>query len=853
MFDPFTAPTESGIDLLSLAQAVATIDEAADCGAVAPLRVDGVRMVDAPADTGEVDAGAGSAEVVRIAAGCLLVEYAALDGRTVDEVRDLLAVDGSVYAVGISPRGVRSTHDNGAHARHTDGHAAITGKQLKDDGTAEVITGEDLWHLPQPDYENLWDAWDASRSVMVAVLDTGVDVTHPDLKNQIVDDTLGKCHDRDDKPHGTGVAGVVAAERGNGGVIGVAPSAKILPIKVRNNDDTKCKTDMRVTEGIAEAVNRGADVINMSFVWRGPFTDTGIHYVGGVPIQLAGTNILNEDRGATGDTFELAIRAASMLGIILVNSAGNCGDPSDLERCKETHNEYKAPARYRDVIAVANIQKDGMRYVSSTYNDYVELAAPGSDIWVPVPSPKGSYGAGDTAADALYERVYGTSFAAPFVSGVVAHMLNRHPEATPGQVRKALHQTANRTRIKPSAPQQVPDPKFGYGIVESAAAVERLGEILEDLEASGSEGGFEAVSAGERHTCGLRESGLVRCWGVRAVRDVPDFEFAALSSPPRGDFVCGVRAADSGLDGGAVVCWGDLPSGVRAVAAPRSYGGAVRGYTQVSAGSGHVCALRDDEYVVCWGDAGFGQTDAPVRGYSGVQSGERHSCALSKRFGENGGDAVCWGDYKRGQLKVPSPAGPWHSVAAGRWHNCGVRLDRSVECWGQGRGEGDVGLGGDWVAPPGGEFSLVPLALGARHSCGVRPGGTAVCWGDDTHGQSSPPQGEFVSLSAGARHTCGVLNGGGVRCWGSNADGQAPRAGLAGLRVLAGGEDLLSGEFERDTTSYQVTSPGGHVRVVAVTAGASHGSGPRVTITPGDADTARIGHQVNVAGAASAR
>ena len=107
LFDPFTAPTRSGIDLERLREAVAAVTPGdADCAAAPPLNVAEVTVVDPPASLDDPDAELTVAEVTRIAGGCLMVEYVALAGRTVAQVRDLLATDPSVHAVGEPVRGV---------------------------------------------------------------------------------------------------------------------------------------------------------------------------------------------------------------------------------------------------------------------------------------------------------------------------------------------------------------------------------------------------------------------------------------------------------------------------------------------------------------------------------------------------------------------------------------------------------------------------------------------------------------------------------------------------------------------------------------------------------------------------
>ena len=85
------------------------------------------------------------------------------------------------------------------------------------------------------------------------------------------------------------------------------------------------------------------------------------------------------------------------------------------------------------------------------------------------------------------------------------------------------------------------------------------------------------------------------------------------------------------------------------------------------------------------------------------------------------------------------PAGEFITVSAGASHNCGVKTDGSVACWGQDLfGEG---------TPPAGEF--ITVSAGGPHTCGVKTDGSAACWGDDTLGQATPPAGEFISVSAG--------------------------------------------------------------------------------------------------------
>ena len=816
VFDPFTAPTRSGIDLERLREAVATIVPGeADCAAVPALDVEGVTVVDPPADLHDPDAELTVAEVARVAGGCLIVEHVALAGRTVAQIRGLLASDASVHAVSEPARRIVLDDDTDAH-KHTGGHHTDTGD-----------AADEQWHLPHPTMQDLWDGWDsdADAQVIVAVLDTGVDITHPDFTENeggpSADDTHERvvggvgCHIVDDNGHGSRMAGIIAAELGGGHVAGVAPQAQILPLRIHriglDPADIDCANPsellapMTPPVAIAEAVNAGARVINMSFRDPAQHDTSGVE-VGGVGIP-------------SGDIYELVLRAAAMLGVVAVASAGNCGDAAgngftskqDTE-CPE-RDAWQRPAVYDDVIAVAGIMRNGDRIDISSANEHVDVAAPGDMI---LTTQRLRTTEPSCTVAHCVRMSGGTSAAAAYVSGVVAHMLNRHPHATPGQVRRALEATAlDRGGVGR-------DDDYGHGIVDPAAAVAGLGAILRLRMPSGPLGGFVAVSSGAAHTCGLRSSGAVQCWGAAVVADdVSAFAFDSLSSSPTADFVCGVRRGDQ-----AVVCWGDVPAGVATVAGSGGVGAPEGRFVQVAVGESHVCGVRPDGRVVCWGDNSSEQTDVPLGRFGGsrgqpvvkVVAGKDHTCAVT-----NTSDLVCWGDDDDGQLP-PSPL-PFavRDAAAGASHTCVVSTGLAVSCYGS---NDDGQLDG-----PAGDFANV--WAGADHTCArALPGWALSCWGDSSDGRLVAPEGLFIEVSAGEGHGCGLLGDTTVVCWGDNASGQAPQGKLASLSFTAGGTDLLDGVFDADVTEYEVAVFAGTATAGWAADGASAGdTDPQVTVS----------------------
>ncbi|MFI7597288.1 type VII secretion-associated serine protease mycosin [Actinoplanes sp. NPDC049681] len=225
--------------------------------------------------------------------------------------------------------------------------------------------------------------------IIVAVLDTGVDARHPDLKGAVLPgrQTVQNkpAGNEDGFAHGTGIAGLIAG-RGHGsgdGILGIAPEAKILPIRPVNDS-------YFVAQGIRYAVAQGAKVINMSFQTR------------------------------PSEDLQSALRDAAAADVVLVGAAGN-------EAKKGNKQEY--PSAYPEVLTVGALQRNNKIAAFSNHGPQVDLAAPGVDITAPAPEGR-------------YITVEGTSASAALVSGAVALIRAKHPELSAAQVVDRLKSTA---------------------------------------------------------------------------------------------------------------------------------------------------------------------------------------------------------------------------------------------------------------------------------------------------------------------------------------------------------------------------------------------------------------------------
>ncbi|MFJ9661031.1 type VII secretion-associated serine protease mycosin [Streptomyces griseoflavus] len=298
-------------------------------------------------------------------------------------------------------------------------------------------------------------AWQTTKGagVTVAVLDTGVETDHPDLDGNVLPgkDLVGfgaREGDRAWARHGTAMAGIIAGH-GHGpgnaeGVMGVAPEARILPVRVILEDGDPARAKARSTrgnalaEGIRWAADNGADIINLS---------------------LGDDSASAHPEPGEDEAIQYALRK----GVVVVASAGNGGEKGD---------RISYPAAYPGVIAVTAVDRYGTRAPFSTRRWYATVSAPGVDVIIADPDHK-------------YYEGWGTSAAAAFVSGAVALVEAAHPGLAPAQIKRLLADTAR------NAPDGGRDDSRGFGFVDPAAAIEAAARLEPD--------GLRSAAYGEKY------------------------------------------------------------------------------------------------------------------------------------------------------------------------------------------------------------------------------------------------------------------------------------------------------------------------------------------------------------------
>ncbi|MGA4542732.1 type VII secretion-associated serine protease mycosin [Uniformispora flossi] len=272
------------------------------------------------------------------------------------------------------------------------------------------------WYL---DAWKIDEAWQISRGngVTVAVVDTGVDATHPDLIGQIAGAPLG---DGDNNGHGTVVASIIAGSGVNGGgqgVWGVAPKAKVLSFRVPDTPKSGIFDPEKLAQTIRAAADSQAQIINIS---------------------IAGT-VNYPDKAA-------AIQYALDRGKLVVAGSGNAS---------ENGRVPVYPAAYPGVLGVGAVDQDGRTWSDSNQGSWVSIAAPGTRIASACTEPT------------RYCLSDGTSDATALTSGVAALVWSVHPDWTANQVIKRLTDTARK-----ADGEIVPNDQVGYGIVSPRSALQ---------------------------------------------------------------------------------------------------------------------------------------------------------------------------------------------------------------------------------------------------------------------------------------------------------------------------------------------------------------------------------------------
>lgn len=280
-----------------------------------------------------------------------------------------------------------------------------------------AASGDDLlsrlYAMKNIDAASAW-ARTKGKGAKIAIVDTGVDYTHKDLAGRVIDKgrdfASGNGDAMDDHYHGTHCAGSAAASMGNGGVVGVAPEAGVIAVKVLGADGSGSYAG--VANGIIYAADAGCHVLSMS---------------------LGGAR--------SSQVIEDAVKYAQGKGALVVAAMGNDG-----------HEDPSYPAACAGVLAVGASDSDDRLPNFTNFGEHISVTAPGVDIL-------------STMTGGGYDELSGTSMATPHVSGLAALIKAANPGFTAAQIRQRIEASADDKGIAGF------DKYFGHGRINAGKAL----------------------------------------------------------------------------------------------------------------------------------------------------------------------------------------------------------------------------------------------------------------------------------------------------------------------------------------------------------------------------------------------
>ncbi|WP_413116087.1 S8 family serine peptidase [Streptomyces sp. CY1] len=308
----------------------------------------------------------------------------------------------------------------GARRRSLSALAALGAGVMAVGGISPAVAAQDIssqqWYLKDMKADSMWKV-SKGKGVTVAVIDTGVDASRAELRGRVLEgiDASAKATDPHNDPngHGTNIAGLIAGSGEAGGIQGLAPEAKILPVKASLIDMRAESVGSVMAEAIRYSVDHGAKVLNISLG------------VTGIPAYFSKT--------------QSAVNYALKKGALIFAGTGNSGD-------EENNPEY--PAVLSGVVGVGAIDRTGKVANFSTTGDQVGLVAVGDEI--PVRCK-------DLESVCM---THGTSDSAAITSASAALIWSKHPKWTGNQVLRVMMQTAAKPKTG-----DIPSSYLGYGSV----------------------------------------------------------------------------------------------------------------------------------------------------------------------------------------------------------------------------------------------------------------------------------------------------------------------------------------------------------------------------------------------------